>query len=102
MTGGEFRIGGHVPGITVEGQGPMTVSPRPRRPAPTSGDVLASRSTARADVYAVSVIPGKAHIVVPRYQDAIGTVDELARGLAVDGWYTCDHTHFARVARHRR
>jgi hypothetical protein len=95
-------MGGHMPHIAVEGQHPMTVSRMPRQPAPTSGDVLASRPTARADVYAISVIPSKAHIVVSRYQDAIGRVEELARGLAVDGWYTCDHTHFAPVARHRR
>jgi len=88
--------------IAVEGQSPLTVSPMPRRPAPKSGDVLVSRPTARADVYGISVIPSKAHIVSARYQDAMETVDELARGLAVDGWYTCDHTHFARVARHRR
>jgi hypothetical protein len=26
----------------------------------------------------------------------------FARKHAVDAWYTCDHTHFALVARHRR
>jgi len=88
--------------IAGEGQSQMTVSPIPRRPAPQSGDVLVSRPTARADVYAISVIPSKARIVAARYQDAMEKVDELARGLAVDGWYTCDHTHFARIARHRR
>ena len=88
--------------IAVEGQSPLTVSPMPRRPAPTSGDVLVSRPTARADVYAISVIPSEARIVAARYQDAMEKVDELARGLAVDGWYTCDHVHFARIARHRR
>ena len=88
--------------IAVEGQSQMTVSPMPRRPAPKSGDVLVSRPTARADVYAISVIPSKARIVAARYQDAMNKVDELARGLAVDGWYTCDHTHFAQIARHRR
>ena len=88
--------------MAVEGQGPRTVSSMPRRPAPKSGDVLASRPTARADVYAISVIPSEARIVAARYQDAMEKVDELARGLAVDGWYTCDHTHFARIATHRR
>ena len=102
MTGEETRTGVREPRMAVERQSPMTVSPMPRRPAPKSGDVLASRPTARADVYAISVIPSKAHIVVARYQDAIERVEELARGLAVDGWYTCDHTHFAPVARHRR
>ena len=88
--------------IAGEGQSQITVLPMPRRPAPKSGDVLVSRPTARADVYAISVIPSKARIVAARYQDAMEKVDELARGLAVDGWYTCDHTHFARIARHRR
>jgi hypothetical protein len=80
----------------------MTVSPRPHRPAPQSGDVLVSRPTARADLYAISVLPSEAHIVAARYQEAMDRVDELARGLAVDGWYTCDHTHFAQIARYRR
>ena len=88
--------------MAVEGQSPMTVSPMPRRPAPQLGDVLVSRPTARADVYAISVIPSQARIVAARHQDAMEKVDELARGLAVDGWYTCDHTHFARIATHRR
>jgi hypothetical protein len=88
--------------IAVEEQTRMTVSPMPRRPAPTSGDVVVSRRTARADVYAISVVPSKAHIVAARYQDAMQRAQELARGLAVDGWYTCDQTHFARIARHRR
>jgi hypothetical protein len=88
--------------MAVERQSPVTVSPMPRRPAPTPGDVLASRPTARADVYAISVIPSKAYIVAARYQDAMEKVDELARGLAVDGWYTCDHIHFAQIAKHRR
>jgi hypothetical protein len=92
----------HAPRNEVERQSPLTVSPMPRRPTPKSGDVLVSRPTARADAYAISVIPGEARIVAARYQDAMEKVDELARGLAVDGWYTCDHTHFARIARHRR
>ena len=102
MTGRETRTGVREPRVAVEGQSPMTVSPMPRRPAPKSGDLLVSRPTARADVYAISVIPSEARIVAARYQDAMEKVDELARGLAVDGWYTCDHTHFARIARHRR
>ena len=102
MTREETRTGVREPRIAVEAQSPVTVSPMPRRPAPKSGDVLVSRPTARADVYAISVIPSAARIVAARYQDAMEKVDELARVLAVDGWYTCDHTHFARVARHRR
>lgn len=88
--------------MAVEGQSQITVSPMPGRPAPTPGDVLVSRPTARADVYAISVIPGKALIVPAHFQEAMERVDELARGLAVDGWYTCDHTHFVQIARHRR
>ena len=77
----------------------------PRSPShrafPKSGDVLASRPTARADVYAIGVVPDEAEIVAIRYDDAMQKVRELARILAVDGWYTCDHTHFARIASHR-
>ena len=101
MTGEETRTDLREPRMAVERQGPMTVSPMPRRSGPKSGDVLVSRPTARADVYAISVIPSQARIVAARYQDAIEKVDQLARGLAVNGWYTCDHTHFARIARHR-
>ena len=68
---------------------------------PRSGDVLASRPTARADIYAISVVPAKPKIVPMRYDDAVKRVRELARERAVDGWYTGDHTHFLRVARHR-
>jgi hypothetical protein len=37
-----------------------------------------------------------------RYQEAIDSVLELARELRVDGWYTCNHTHYARVAHFRQ
>jgi hypothetical protein len=95
-------MGVHEPRMAVKEPSLMTVSPMPRRPAPTSGDVLVSRARARADVYAISVIPSETRIVAARYQDAMEKADELACGLAVDGWYTCDHTHFARIASHRR
>ena len=72
-----------------------------QREYPESGDVIASQPTARADVYAISVVPAQAKIVARRYDDAMKRVRELARALAVDGWYTCDHTHFLRVASHR-
>ena len=72
-----------------------------QRAYPRSGDVLAVQPTARADVYAISVVPTEAKIVARRYDDAMNKVRELARALAVDGWYTCDHTHFLRVASHR-
>ena len=49
----------------------------------------------------ISVVPTKADLVAMRYDDAMERVRELARVLAVDGWYTCDHTHFARIASHR-
>jgi hypothetical protein len=72
-----------------------------RPTVPQSGDVLVSRPTARADIYDISVIPLPAHIVAVRYDDALEIGRELARGLVVDGWYTCDHTHSAGIARHR-
>jgi hypothetical protein len=72
-----------------------------RRPFPQSGDVLASRPTARADVYAIGVVPTRADLVAMRHEDAMKRVRELARVLTVDGWYTCDHTHFTRIASHR-
>jgi hypothetical protein len=74
--------------------------PNPRR-YPQPGDVLASRPTARADIHQISVVPREADVVAMRYDDALRRVRELARALAVDGWYTCDHTHFARIASHR-
>ena len=80
-------------------QGALGMPSRPQYPQ--SGDVLASRPTARADIYQISVVPTKADLVAMRYDDAMERVRELARVLAVDGWYTCDHTHFARIASHR-
>ena len=78
-------------------------APRPyaRRPAPQAGDILASERTARADVFAISIIPTASDITVTRYSAAIERVQELARARRVDGWYTCDHTHYARVATYR-
>jgi hypothetical protein len=67
----------------------------------TSGDVLVSRPTARCDVYDISVVPGAARSTHACYEDGTQTVRKLAHALAVDGWYTCDHTHFVRIARHR-
>ena len=69
--------------------------------APSDGDVLASRRTARTDFYTISIVPGTGHLRAGRYSEAIGTVQELAERLGVDGWLTYDHTHFARVAMHR-
>jgi hypothetical protein len=65
---------------------------------PKAGDVLASRATARADLYAISIVPAAAHVTAARYSEAIEKVRELARGLRVDGWFTCNHTNYVRVA----
>jgi hypothetical protein len=82
-----------------------TRKPAPRmvslRPAPMPGDVLLSRPAARADLYAISVVPAQGDLLAVRHAEAIERACELARGLAVDVWYTCDHTHFARIATHR-
>jgi hypothetical protein len=72
-----------------------------RGAAPQQGDVLASRRTARDDSFAISVVPAVTHAVARRYDEAIKTVTKLARQHAVDAWYTCDHTHFLRVAHYR-
>jgi hypothetical protein len=71
------------------------------RPVPMAGDVLVSRPTARARRYAISVIPSPGDVLVIRQAPAFEQARELARALAVDVWYTCDHTHFVRIARHR-
>lgn len=69
---------------------------------PVAGDLLVSERTARADVYVVTVVPSPAIVaVLARHAEAIAKVREMARGLGVDGWYTCDHTHYARVAKRR-
>jgi hypothetical protein len=68
---------------------------------PIAGDVLASERSARADVFAISLVPAEGHLIIPRYSDAIERVRELARRLRVDGWFTSDQTHYARVASHR-
>ena len=73
----------------------------PGRTKPRPGDVLASRSTAREDVYAISVMPTGAHVVTRGYDAALEMVRSIATRHAVDGWYTCDHIHFLRVARRR-
>jgi hypothetical protein len=67
----------------------------------TEGDVLVSKTTARADRYAIRVIPYAAQAVERCFDDAIGAATELARRQAVNGWYTCDHTHFLLVAAYR-
>jgi hypothetical protein len=69
--------------------------------APSDGDVLASRRTARADFYTISIVPDTGHLRAGRYSEAVGRVRELAERLGVDGWLTYDHTHFVRIAIHR-
>jgi hypothetical protein len=75
--------------------------PDARRQRPQAGDILASERTARADVFAISTIPADSAVTVTRYSAAIARVQELARARSVDGWYTCDQTHYARVASYR-
>jgi hypothetical protein len=70
-------------------------------PRPKSGDVLVSRPTARADLYETSVIPAVAHIANVSYEDGTNSGRQLARELAVDAWFTCDHTHVVRLAHYR-
>jgi len=73
-----------------------------RNNGPATWDVLASKPTARADVYAISLFPSPAVVVeTAHYADAIEKVREMARSIGVDGWYTCDHTHYAQVAKYR-
>ena len=77
-------------------------APRPDiRRAPQAGDILASERSARADVFSISIIATDSDITVRRYSEAIERVRELARIRRVDGWYTSDHTHYARIANYR-
>ena len=80
---------------------PKSPPPAASRSTPQAGDILASERTARADVFTISIIPAGSEIALRRYSAAIECVRELARARRVDGWYTCDHTHYARVASHR-
>ena len=68
---------------------------------PQAGDILVSERSARADVFAISIIPSDSSVTLTRYSAAIERVRELARERQVDGWYTSDHTHYARVASYR-
>jgi hypothetical protein len=71
------------------------------RPRPQAGDVLVSRPTARADLYETSFVPAAAHITDDSYEGGQERGRRLARELAVDAWFTCDHTHAVRLAHHR-
>jgi hypothetical protein len=100
MDDGKDSMSAH--GIPLESnRSDNAASMRRRRPVPSPGDILASERTARADIYAISVVPAPAHTVAGRYPEAIEKVRELARQLGVDGWYTGDQTHYAQVARYR-
>ena len=68
---------------------------------PRPGDVLVSQSSARADRYSIGVVDDAEHGVARRFDDALRTAEQLARQQKVDGWYTCDHTHFLLIVRHR-
>ena len=71
------------------------------RSTPQAGDILVSERSARADVFAISIIPSDSDVTLTRYSAAIKRVQELARARQVDGWYTSDQTHYARVASYR-
>ena len=76
-------------------------SPDVRRSAPQAGDILASERSARADAFAISIVPTDSDVTVTRYSAAIERVQDLARTRRVDGWFTSDHIHYARVASYR-
>jgi hypothetical protein len=91
---------GQIIGIDMTHSRAASATPT-RRGAPRPGDIVVSKRAARADVYDISIIPADAHATLTRYADALGRVESLARQLRVDGWYTCDQTHHARVASYR-
>ncbi len=91
-------MGTHAHGIAVDKRDSETITEVKRnlQSAPQTGDVLASARTARADVYTISIVPAAAHLTATRHAAALEKVRDLARRLAVDGWFTCNHTHYAR------
>jgi hypothetical protein len=89
------------PAIAINDDTLKKAAAAPRRAAPQAGDIIASERRARADVYTVSIVPNDTPVTLGRYSAAIRMVQALARTRQVDGWYTCDQTHFARVAHHR-
>jgi hypothetical protein len=76
---------------------------RPDAPwsVPQAGDILAAERSARADVFSISTIPAASEVTVTRYSAAIERVRELARTRRVNGWFTSDHIHYARIASYR-
>jgi len=49
----------------------------------------------------VSIVASDQEVTVRRYSAVIELVETLARERRVDGWFTNDQTHYARVAHHR-
>jgi hypothetical protein len=95
-------MGTQAGGLSVEERNlETTTSTREPRMRPLAGDVLASARTARADVYRIGIVPAPAHLTERRHAAAIEKVRSLAHGRKVDGWFTWDHTHYARVANFR-
>jgi hypothetical protein len=89
-------------GIAREDRQPKIVNQQGRfRSSPQVGDVLASRPTARADVYTISIFPAASHLTATRHSEALDEARVLARELNVDAWFTFNHTHYARVASFR-
>jgi hypothetical protein len=82
--------------VSVAASGAVTAAYRPQR-----GDVLVSRSSARADHYRIGIVDDAEHSVAQRFDEAVRMAKRLARQQEVDGWYTVDHTHFLLVAHHR-
>jgi hypothetical protein len=80
-------MGAQLDDITLKARhSEVSPSKRPLQPVPQPGDVLASARTARADVYAISIVPAAAHLTASRHSEAIEKVRELAGRLEVDGW----------------
>ena len=71
------------------------------RVVPNAGDVLVSRRSARADAYEISLVSQSFRTVARNYREGIDKASSLAETLAVDAWFTCDHRHYAMIARHR-
>ena len=76
--------------------------PPPRSLLPQSGDIVISRRTARADAYAVSIVPGELRLRLTRYVEAIEQGRALALRARVDAWFTCNHTHYVQVGAFRQ
>ena len=89
------------PAISTNDDRLQKTRPDARQTLPQDGDILASERSARNDVFTIAIIPTDSEVTVTRYSTAIERVQELARLRRVDGWFTSDHTHYARVARYR-